>query len=51
MNKIATALFGFGAGAFFLRASQVTPKAPSFGLWLIAAVLLLSFAFVAVVRE
>ena len=51
MNKIATALFGFGAGAFFLRASQVTPKAPTFGVWLIIAVVLLTLAFVSVVRE
>ena len=51
MNKIATAVFGFGAGAFFLRASHVTPKAPTFGLWLFVAVVMLSLAFVSVVRE
>jgi uncharacterized iron-regulated membrane protein len=51
MNKLATALFGFGAGAFFLRASQVTPKAPTFGIWLFVAIVLLSLAFVSVIRE
>jgi hypothetical protein len=51
MNRFATGLFGFAAGGLFLRANQVTPNAPSFTLWLAAAVLMLSFAFVAVVRD
>ena len=51
MNKFATGLFGFLAGALFIRASQVTPKAPSFGIWLFVAIVMLSFAFVSVVRN
>ena len=51
MNKFATALFGFLAGAMFLRAGQVTPHAPTFPIWLIVAVLMLSFAFISVIRN
>jgi hypothetical protein len=51
MNKFATALFGFLAGALFLRAGQVTPKTPSFGMWLFVAVVMLSFAFLTVIRS
>ena len=51
MNKFATALFGFLTGGLFLRAGQVTPKAPTFGVWLAIAVLMLSFAFMSVIRS
>ena len=51
MNRFSTMLFGFISGAFFIRASQVTPKAPSFAIWLVVAVVMLSFAFVSVVRN
>lgn len=51
MNRFSTGLFGFLAGALFVRAGQVTPKAPSFGIWLVVAVVMLSFAFVSVVRN
>jgi hypothetical protein len=51
MNRFGTALFGFLAGGLFLRAGQVTPKAPSFGAWLFIAVIMLSFAFLTVIRS